>query len=74
MLIKNIPEGLHRRLKERAASHRRSLNSEVLVLLEEATRDRAGPPPLEEVDRLRVTGTRPLTRELLDEARHTGRP
>ena len=74
LLIKNLPDDLHDRLKRRAARHHRSLGKEALALLEEALRDRAGPPTLAEVDRLRVTGARPLRQELLDEARGTGRP
>jgi plasmid stability protein len=74
VLIKNIPDKLHKRLKERAASNRRSLNSELLVILEGALGDTAGPPPLEVVDRLRIAGNAPLTDRILDEARSTGRP
>ena len=33
---KNIPDELYERLKESAADHRRSLNSEVIVRLEQA--------------------------------------
>jgi plasmid stability protein len=32
--IKGIPKGTHRELKKRAAAHRRSLNSEVIWVLE----------------------------------------
>ena len=32
--VKDFPEKLHRRLKARAAAHRRSLNSEILACLE----------------------------------------
>lgn len=74
MLIKEVPEELHRRLKERAAANRRSLSREVLVMLETAMAEPAGPPTLEEVDRLRVAGARPLTQDLLDRARAAGRP
>jgi plasmid stability protein len=34
--LKNIPDELYERLKESAADHRRSLNSEVIVRLEQA--------------------------------------
>jgi plasmid stability protein len=34
--IRNVPEGLHKRLKQRATHNRRSLNSELLTVLEEA--------------------------------------
>ncbi len=32
--IKNVPDDLHQRLKERAQRHRRSMNSEAIVCLE----------------------------------------
>ena len=35
LLIKRIPPELHARLKQRAAAHRRSLNSETILLLEQ---------------------------------------
>ncbi|MCI0439366.1 MAG: Arc family DNA-binding protein [Chloroflexi bacterium] len=34
MTIRNIPDELYERIKKSAASHRRSMNSEVLVCLE----------------------------------------
>ncbi len=34
--LKNIPDELYARLKESAADHRRSLNSEIIVRLEQA--------------------------------------
>jgi plasmid stability protein len=34
LLIKNVPEELHRRLRERATRERRSVNNEVIVLIE----------------------------------------
>lgn len=36
LTLKNIPDELHARLKESAERNRRSLNSEILVLLEAA--------------------------------------
>lgn len=35
--IKNVPEALVERLKQRAASHYRSMQGEVMAILEEAT-------------------------------------
>jgi plasmid stability protein len=32
--VRNVPENLHRRLKERAETQRRSLSAEVIALLE----------------------------------------
>lgn len=34
--IKGMPDGLYRRLKTRAAAHRRSLNSEIVGCLEQS--------------------------------------
>jgi plasmid stability protein len=36
LTIKGLPDPLYRRLKKRAVAHRRSLNSEILVCLEQA--------------------------------------
>lgn len=36
LTIRNIPESVHRRLKERAAQEGRSLNSEIVRVLEES--------------------------------------
>lgn len=73
LLIKNVPKTLHAKLKDRAQDHRRSLNSEVLVLLEEAIGDLAGPPTLEAIDRMRVSGDKPLTDALIARAKTEGR-
>ena len=35
--VKDLPEKLHRQLKARALRHRRSLNSEIIAVLEAAT-------------------------------------
>jgi len=73
LLIKELPSDLHRKLKKRAEAHRRSLSSEVITILENALDDRSGPPTLEEIDRLRVRGRRPLTQALIDRARRRDR-
>ena len=49
LTIKGMPDPLYKRLKARAAAHRRSLNSEILVALEQAM---VVPPP--DVDELLV--------------------
>jgi plasmid stability protein len=74
LLIKDLPPRLHRKLKIRAEANRRSVTQEVITLLEQALEDRAGPPQIEAVDALRIRGRRPLTQDLLDRARSTGRP
>ena len=77
LTIKGMPDPLYQRLKERAAAHRRSLNSEILVALEHAV---AVPTPDAEVLLARVdairTGLRvpPLTDALLRAAKGRGRP
>jgi plasmid stability protein len=77
LTIKGMPDDLYRRLKDRAARHRRSLNSEILVALEQAT---LAPPPdapslLARADALRATLSTPrLTEARLRAAKNTGRP
>jgi len=36
LVLKSIPDSLHRRLKAAAASHRRSLTQEAIILLDQA--------------------------------------
>ena len=38
--IKGVPSSVHQRLLERAARHQRSLNKEIIALLEESTTPR----------------------------------
>ena len=73
ILIKDFPEWLHRLLKRRAAANRRSVNSEIVTILEAALDDHSEVPTLDEVDRMRVRGARPLTKALLDRARRDHR-
>ena len=77
LTIKHVPEALHRRLKERAKRNRRSLNSEVIVCLEEAANQQAFDPGrwLRKADELRAKiKVTPLTDEMLLEAKNRGRP
>ena len=74
LMIRDVPPELHNRLKERAKANRRSLGKEALVILEEALGTGGWPPTIDELDKLRVRGARPLTQEMLDEARKTRRP
>lgn len=75
LTLKNIPTPLHRRLVKRAKSHRRSLNSEVLACLEEAT----GSSPIdtqsliESARKLRQNFKAPLTPETLIQYKNLGR-
>jgi plasmid stability protein len=73
LLIKDVPEDLHQKLKARAAANRRSLNNEVLTILESALHDRSRPLTLSEIERLRTRGRRPLTDAILERARKRDR-
>jgi plasmid stability protein len=73
LLIKDLPRDLHRKLKTRAAAHRRSLSSEAIIILETALHDRSGPPTLAEIDRLRTRGQKRLNQSILDRARRRDR-
>lgn len=77
LTIKGLPEILYRRLKRRAARHRRSLNSEVILCLEQATNLPIIDPEtwLLEVDRLRDRlALTPLTDSALRRMKAAGRP
>jgi plasmid stability protein len=77
LTIKGIPHSLYRRLKQRAASHRRSLNSEIILCLEEAANLTPVDPEswLLEADRLRHRlSLSPLTESKLRRIKSSGRP
>ena len=67
ILIKDIPADLHQRLRQAAARDHRSLNKEVIALLEAVLAERPPelPPPIE-------LGF-PLTQDWLDRAISEGR-
>jgi plasmid stability protein len=56
--VRNIPEGTYKQLQERARQHKRSLNSELLVLLgneaQQAQRRRRMKKAIRKLDRLRA--------------------
>lgn len=68
LLIKNVPEELHRKLRERAEREHRSLNKEVIVLIEQGLGIR-GPATLPDPVPLR----RPIDDRALLRARREGR-
>ncbi len=77
LTLKNIPEELYLRLKESAARHRRSLNSEILASLEKTFRSTSVDPEelLARIDALhRRIDLPPLTDEFLKRAKSEGRP
>jgi hypothetical protein len=72
LLIRDLPDSLHRKLKERAAKNRRSLTKETVVVLEMAlsgTRTIEGPEPPTPHQ-----GHFLLTDEWIDQAKREGRP
>ncbi len=77
LTIKNIPDDLCQRLRERAKQHRRSINSEVIVCLEQVF----GAAPLDPVAFLESVRTLRhsishvyVTEEGLRAAKNEGRP
>jgi len=68
LLIKNVPEDLHKKLRERATREHRSLNKEVIVLIEQALGTRV-PAALPDPVPLR----RPVDTRTLLHARREGR-
>lgn len=77
MTIKNIPDELYARLKERAAANRRSVNSQAIVCLETALGDvrPSATARLARIDALRRRVALPaLDEDLLRAAKDSGRP
>lgn len=77
LTLKSLPDELYHQLKTRAAAHRRSLNSEILVCLEQAVARPAVDPvrTLARIDALRARMRVPLlTDDMLADAKNAGRP
>ncbi|MBM3190819.1 MAG: Arc family DNA-binding protein [Chloroflexi bacterium] len=75
--VKNVPPELYEELKRMAQANRRSINSEVIVCIERAVRNR----PLDTAAVLararalrRLTADHPLTDEAITSAKQFGRP
>jgi antitoxin FitA len=56
--IKNVPDDLAARLRQRAARHHRSLQGELLAILEEATQAGERLTPRQVLERVRRLGLR----------------
>jgi len=69
LVIKDLPAKLHRKLKQQAARHHRSMTKEVLVVLERALNEEAPPQEVPPPFKGRFT----LTDEFIDRARREGR-
>jgi len=77
LTIKNIPDDLYEQLKLKAELHRRSINSEVLVYLEQVLRPNKILPTerLNRIEQLRATITsNQVTHQDIDQAINSGRP
>lgn len=77
MTIKNLPDDLYEKLKERAQEHGRSINNEVIFCLKRALRSSPIDPEafLARVDALqKKMSLPPLTDKILRKAREEGRP
>jgi plasmid stability protein len=74
--VKNIPAELYERLKENAALHHRSINSEVIALIEERVASKKSKPEdfLASARALREkTGRYQLKKEFIERAKREGR-
>lgn len=77
LTIKSIPEGLYRRLKQKASEHHRSINREVILCLEQALQSNRLDPSdfIAQIDTLqRETAVPALTEQDLKKAKATDRP
>lgn len=77
LTIKNIPDDLYEQLKLKAELHRRSINSEVLVYLEQALRPNkiTSTERLNRIEQLRAAiKPNPITPQEIDETINIGRP
>ena len=77
LTIKGISEALYERLKHSATENHRSINSEVIVCLEQSFQNRRVDPEafLARIDALhKRVSIPPLTDEMLKKAKSEGRP
>lgn len=76
MTIKNIPDELYEKLKLVAATNRRSLNNEVIVIIEKAIKKEIEPidDGIERVRMLREKLDIYVTEEEINKAKNEGRP
>ena len=75
--VKNIPDELYERLKESAQAHRRSINSEILVCIEQAVySQRLAPEAFLERARLlrQKTAAHSVSDEEFTQTKEAGRP
>lgn len=63
LVIKNLFDNLHAKLKEQAQRHRRSLNKETISLIEQALSTQRTPPKISPPVRL-LDGSRPTIEDI----------
>lgn len=68
LVIKDLPVELHRRLKDDAAQHHRSMTQQAIVILEQGLHRVRTLPPFKA-----YRGSFPLTNEFINEAKREGR-
>ncbi len=76
LTIKKIPADLHERLKQQARQNRRSLNSEIIVLLEQALltpRPQDTDTLIHEIEHFNARLGRTLDHKLISTAKQAGR-
>ena len=69
LVIKDLPVELHRRLKDEAAQHHRSMTQEAIVILEQGLHRARPVPPFKA-----YRGAFSLTNEFINAAKRAGRP
>ena len=74
--LKNIPDAIYEKVKMRAQRHRRSINSEIINILYEATSGRrlSAEEIVARADELRARTKGLITDEFINEAKREGRP
>ncbi len=75
--VKNIPDKLYKKLKDSAANHRRSINSEIIYCMESMLESRNIDVDrfLTEIEQLQASiKAPPLTEAFLKKAKEAGRP
>lgn len=77
LTVKNIPDDLYGKLKQRAKANQRSVNKEIIMCIQEAVESRRIDPD-EFLARIEALHSRisapPLTDKLLRQSRTEGRP
>ena len=71
LVIKDLPDELHRRLKEEALKAHRSMTKEAIYLMEAALQEKAEPSRLQELPHP-YQGQKPLTDKMIQKWKRQG--